>query len=80
MPDDFTLDMFLRKLGIEGNDGERTYVAPVEDLMAAADPNRVTAAEILGQAGDVPAAAVAAESPSADPYDGPMFPQAGEQS
>lgn len=50
--------------------------ATVEDEF----PNRVTATEILGQAGDVPAAAVAAESPSADPYDGPMFPQAGESS
>lgn len=81
LPEDFTLDMFLRKLGIDGNEGERTYVAPVEDLTADdPDPGRVTAAEILGQAGpgahgpgghdrvDVPA------SVDPDTFDGPLIP------
>lgn len=31
LPDNFTLDQFLRDLGIDGNAGERTYVAPQEE-------------------------------------------------
>lgn len=82
LPGDFTLDEFLRRLGIEGNEGARTYVAPVEDMSAAdPDPRRVTAAEITGQ----PAGAHGPGGhdrvdvqPAADDFDGPNIPQVGE--
>lgn len=46
---DFTLDKFLRDLGIAGNSAERTYVAPQNDPNAAPpEEQRVTAAEITG--------------------------------
>lgn len=69
MPDDFTLDWFLRELGIAGNDAPRNYTAPQEDLEGAAaglddESDRVTAAAILGAP---PASQGTVKQPDADP-------------
>lgn len=64
-----------------------TSITRGETTVADEFPNRVTADEITG--GGTPAALAGrgepsvtppAEAPPADPYDGPMFPQPGEQS
>lgn len=51
LPGDFTLDWFLRELGIQGNEGERSYTAPTEDVAGAAalTETRTTADEIVGE-------------------------------
>lgn len=70
LPGDFTLDGFLRDLGIAGNAGERTYVAPRFDPNADEEnqPGRVTAAEILGSSRG------AAPTPAEPPADVPQPP------
>lgn len=50
LADDFTLDKFLRDLGLAGNTGERTYVAPVNDPNAMPpEEKRVTAADLIDE-------------------------------
>lgn len=47
---DFTLDKFLRDLGIAGNAGARSYTAPKEDPAAYIEPAPVSVEEIAGEA------------------------------